>query len=572
MPDLIKRTPGPEAVPTARPCLNDDEILDFAGGRISTDQLDSVHSHLDGCLVCQRLVTEAVREKSISSAGDEREQARWSPTFQSGSVIARRYRVQRFVARGGMGEVYDAYDRDLQKRIALKTVISTVTDGPRAVRRLKAEVQLAHRVSHPNVCRIYDLGTHDVEGGGVLHFLTMEFVDGERLSDRLQRGALPVADSTHIARQILSGLRAAHGAGILHRDLKSDNVMLRPASNGQVIPVIVDFGLARTMDVEAHRTTSASGFVGTPCYMAHEQLENGELTPASDVYAFGVIWFEMLTGHLPFSVRAPFERLRKPAPRPSSLSADVPASFDKLVLKCLERLPEQRFGSPEEVLAALDVLEAKNSSSRVSVVPPRRASRAVVPALIGALAVAALVFARFRNVSPAAAASGPVTAPTNAPAPPARPALPLVVAGTPPAEPPPKAEESPSIAVAPAPATEKAGPAKKRPSTASSEPELGSVDPSTRVVVSPPPQSAAAPPSLGSPSVASLPNPASVAVLPMPGSNSMASLPPSDSNAVTPAPRVAQVPAPAAPTARPASSAAPLSPERMGFADPFRKR
>lgn len=398
---------GETAVPTTRSCLNDHEILDFAGGRISQEQLEAVHGHLDSCSVCQRLVSQAVRDPSVSSSGDEHDEERWTPKFQSGDLVGRRYRVQRFVARGGMGEVYDAYDRDLQKRIALKTVLSTVVDGQRAVRRLKAEVQLAHRVSHPHVCRIYDIGTHELDGGGTLHFFTMEFVDGERLTSRLQRGALPVADASRIARQLLSGLSAAHAAGILHRDLKSDNVMLRPAAKDQVVPVILDFGLARTIEVDAHRVTSgASAFVGTPCYMAPEQLEAGELSPASDIYAFGIIWFEMLTGRLPFSARAPFDRLRKSAPRPSSVSADVPASIDKIVLKCLERSPEQRFRSPEEVLVALDVLEARNSSDRVSSLSPRRPQRTLLSVVIGVLATALLAFVRF-HTSPAAASAQP---------------------------------------------------------------------------------------------------------------------------------------------------------------------
>jgi serine/threonine protein kinase len=393
MPDLLdtQRSPG-DAAPT-RSCLNDDEVLDFVGGKLNRAQLEAVHAHLDRCTICQQLVGAAVRDKSASDSGEPSDSA-GSTTFGPGDVVAGRYRIQRFIARGGMGEVYDAYDRDLQKRVALKTVICTVCDSQRAVRRLKAEVQLAHRVSHANVCRIYDLGVHVIDGsGGNLHFLTMEFVEGQRLAERLERGPLGVGEATQIARQLLLGLDAAHGAGILHRDLKSDNVMLRPAPNGDVTPVILDFGLARTMEVDEGRVTSGvNGLAGTPCYMAPEQLEAGELSAASDIYAFGVILFEMLTGRLPFSLRTPFERLRKPPPRPSSITPDVPSSLDKVVLGCLERLPESRFRSARDVLRALDTVEIRSPDSTASVVAKRRpphalASAAVVVVLLAILAL-----------------------------------------------------------------------------------------------------------------------------------------------------------------------------------------
>jgi serine/threonine protein kinase len=539
--------------------LNDDEVLDFAGGRISHEQLDAVHGHLDSCSVCQRLVSQAVRDPSASSADDEDEEVRWTPQFQSGDVVGRRYRVQRFVARGGMGEVYDAYDRDLQKRIALKTVLSTVVDGQRAVRRLKAEVQLAHRVSHPNVCRIYDIGTHELDGGRILHFLTMEFVDGERLTSRLQRGALPVADATHVVRQLLSGLSAAHAAGILHRDLKSDNIMLRPAPNEQVVAVILDFGLARTIEVDAHRmTTGASAFVGTPCYMAPEQLEAGELSPASDIYAFGVIWFEMLTGRLPFSARAPFERLRKAPPRPSSVAADVPASIDKIVLKCLERSPERRFRSPEEILVALDALEARGSSSGVSIIAPRRPPRALLPAVIGVLAMALLAFVRFHASAAAATAppirpkielapkenavAGAAAHPTDRPSPPERAEIAL------PSSP-------PTLGTMPAAA-------RRRPAAASPHRSASRADlPTPSLATS---GDSAAAPSAGALSPATPPA-ASFGTMPTPPPSgtprASAALP--SARFDSPSPRVDATPSP---SERPAQS-----PEVMGFVNPFHR-
>jgi len=239
--------------------------------------------------------------------------------------VGQRYVIRQFIARGGMGEVYEAFDRELQERVALKTVTSTACDNRGAVRRLKAEVQLARRVSHPNVCRIYDFGTHAAQGAlAPVSFLTMEFVDGETLGQRIRAGgALPVAEARQLGRELLNGLRAAHAAGVLHRDFKSDNVMLRRSEQG-FSPLILDFGLARALD-QPGRTSSTShrGLVGTLAYIAPEQFEGKPHTTAGDVYSFGVVWFEMLTGELPFKPSSSpavttLDRLTRPPSPPSS--------------------------------------------------------------------------------------------------------------------------------------------------------------------------------------------------------------------------------------------------------------
>jgi serine/threonine protein kinase len=390
MPELsnTERSPG------LRSCLGDDVVLDLVNGRLQSERLQAVHAHLDRCPDCRRLVGEAVRESGEGSSGVHGSVA--LTTFRPGDLVGNRFRVERFIARGGMGEVYEAFDCDLQERVALKTVIPTTSDVARAVRRFKAEVQLAHRVSHPNVCRIYDLGSHRLDGEArVIHFLTMEFVEGERLSQRISRTGLTLCESTDIARQLLLGLRAAHAAGILHRDLKTDNVMLRTDAEGGVRPVILDFGLARTLDVVEHERLSSgmNGFMGTPCYMAPEQLQNGELSAATDLYAFGVIWFEMLTGRLPFSARAPFERLTKCPSKPSTVRTEVPPSTDKMVLRCLARSVDERYANADEVLRALE--EPASEPVAAEVVPPARHPqkwRVVGPALFACIVLALFAF------------------------------------------------------------------------------------------------------------------------------------------------------------------------------------
>ncbi len=359
-----------QAAPSFGHCLGNDDILAFVQGQFEGDNLERVHVHVDACDICQRLVAEAAQALDAEPIS-ETARPSWNTVFQSNAMIGKRYRVLRLVARGGMGEVYEAYDTALHERIALKTVTSTDCDSVKAVRSLKAEVQLARRISHPNVCRIYDLGTHVTERSGAeICFLVMEFVEGECLGKRLrQRGALPFELAQSIAHQLLLGLRAAHQAGILHRDFKSDNVMLRHEGNGRVTPVILDFGLARALNESGNMATTQNqgqGMVGTIGYMAPEQIEGEPLSTASDLYAFGIVWFEMLTGRLPFEgdtpVASAMARLHRPPAVPSSLNPQVPGWLDDIVLCCLSRHRSNRFTSAEQVLDAIASAQAATPS------------------------------------------------------------------------------------------------------------------------------------------------------------------------------------------------------------------
>jgi len=351
-------------------CLSDEELLAFANGTLRSSRQAEAHFHFDRCEVCQRLLSEAAHALAMAVTVPLPESAElsWHTTFRTGTLVGQRYLIRRFIARGGMGEVYEAFDRDLQERVALKTVTSTACDNESAVRRLKAEVQLARRVSHPNVCRIYDFGTHLMpDTGAQLSFLTMEFVDGETLGQRVRlAGALPVAEARELGRQLLAGLSAAHQAGVLHRDFKSDNVMLREDTGA---PLILDFGLARALE-EGSRNPSASApnLLGTFGYIAPEQLLGQPHSTASDVYSFGVVWFEMLTGELPFGSGASplataLARLQRPASPPSAKNPLVPSDLDAIVLGCLRRTPQDRFRTASEALAALDALDARSRTA-----------------------------------------------------------------------------------------------------------------------------------------------------------------------------------------------------------------
>jgi hypothetical protein len=376
-------------------CFSEDDLLAFANGQLPPELRDSAHRHLDVCQECQQLLNEAVHALATARTagqGDDDEVA-WSTTFRPGVVVGHRYEIRRFIARGGMGEVYEAFDQELQERVALKTVTATACDDLSAVRRLKAEVQLARRVSHPNVCRIYDFGTHrGKEGTPPVSFLTMEFVEGETLGVRLRRaGALPVAEAVALGQALLRGLAAAHAAGVLHRDFKSDNVLLRQ-DGSQLQPLISDFGLARALDHAGGQSSSSGrGLVGTLAYMAPEQLEGLPYTTASDVYSFGLVWYEMLTGELPFKARSSpavttLERLTKPVPTPSSKNPLVPSELDPVVLACLRRSVDDRLQTAPAVLARLEGLERNAGKA-----PPKRKTGVVLALASLALAVAALV-------------------------------------------------------------------------------------------------------------------------------------------------------------------------------------
>jgi len=365
-------------------CLSEDEILSFVKGDVRSSHREKVHAHLDSCVGCQQLVAEAAHALD-SEPFSESTLTSWNTVFQAGAEIARRYRIIRLVARGDMGEVYEAFDMALREPVALKTITATHCDSAKAIRLLKAEVQLARRIGHPNVCRIFDLGTHVMEpSGGEIQFLVMQFVEGECLGKKLrQSGALPVPTAILVAKQLLEGLAAAHQAGILHRDFKSDNVMLRTESNGPPTAVILDFGLAKALNEAGNMVTTrqAQSIVGTFGYMAPEQIESEPLSVASDIYAFGVVWFEMLTGRLPFEAGTPAAsavvRLHRAAEQPSRHNPNVPKWIDSVVLRCLERKRSERFSSVQEVLQALDA-GSLVSSTRVQAVHRSRRFRSSI--------------------------------------------------------------------------------------------------------------------------------------------------------------------------------------------------
>jgi serine/threonine-protein kinase len=249
------------------------------------------------------------------------------------------------LGKGGMGEVYRADDLSLDQPVALKFLPQEVAHNERALERFRNEVRVARQVSHPNVCRVYDLG--EMQG---LYFLSMEYVDGEDLGSLLRRiGRLPTDKAIEIARKLCAGLAAAHEKGVLHRDLKPSNVMLD--ARGQVL--LTDFGLAGI----AGEIEGAEIRNGTPAYMAPEQLAGEEVTIKSDLYSLGLVLYEIFTGKLPFesTTLAGLMRAQKEsAPvSPSTLVRDLDPMVERVILRCMQAKPSLRPPSALSVAAAL---------------------------------------------------------------------------------------------------------------------------------------------------------------------------------------------------------------------------
>jgi len=226
--------------------------------------------------------------------------------FSPQDVVSGRFKIVRFIGKGGMGEVYEAQDLELRVRVALKAIRPEISSDPVTISRFRHEIQLARKVTHPNVCRIFDLGHHSLSSGVEITFLTMELLEGETLAERLRRQVrLPTEEALPLVEQMAEALAAAHEARVIHRDFKPSNVILVP-SETKTRAAVTDFGVARALEPIASEAfsgllTTPDQLVGTPPYMAPEQLEGSEATPATDFYALGLVMYEMVTGKLPFA-------------------------------------------------------------------------------------------------------------------------------------------------------------------------------------------------------------------------------------------------------------------------------
>src|SRR6478672_10833823 len=314
-------------------------------------------------------------------------------TLETGTKLGR-YEIRAKVGAGGMGEVYRARDEKLNRDVAIKVLPAELSENADRLHRFEQEAQAAGALNHPNILAIYDVGAN-----GTAPYVVSELLEGESLRDRLDHGPLPHRKAIDYATQIAKGLAAAHDKGIVHRDLKPDNVFV--TRDGRV--KILDFGLAKmtepgvTVDAEtalAHATpkTSAGTVLGTVGYMSPEQVRGQTVDHRSDIFSFGVVLYEMLTGQRAFQGDSAVETMNAilkedPAPAGNGGQA-MPPALDRIVLHCLEKNPEERFQSARDVAFDIESLSSLSSQALIDTPTPHR-GRPLRHAALAALAIAA---------------------------------------------------------------------------------------------------------------------------------------------------------------------------------------
>jgi serine/threonine protein kinase/tetratricopeptide (TPR) repeat protein len=309
-----------------------------------------------------------------------------SASINTGTDFGPRYHVESLLGSGGMGKVYKASDRELDRIVAIKVLRPDLMTDPMALQRFKHELLLASSISHPNILRIHDLGEYN----GV-KFISMAYVDGGDLTQVLRKeGRLPLPRVLNIMRQLAAALAAAHGVNVVHRDLKPQNILLGQGDHVYV----TDFGIAKTLESDRTSVTRTGAVLGTPLYMSPEQVEGKPVDHRSDLYTFGLIFYEMLTGVLPFSGDSTFQlmyqRVHQLPKRPELVIPDLPAYLSHICLKCLEKEPAQRYQNANEILADLDLKHIQSQTRTVQITLPVFSSKVWLisgSALVALLAV-----------------------------------------------------------------------------------------------------------------------------------------------------------------------------------------
>lgn len=323
--------------------------------RRSVEELLALDEQAGSFLGSPLLVKDSDRLFSGADEGDHAgaPDANWA-SLPIGTVLDGRFTVNRFIARGGMGEVYEAWDLDLRERVAIKTIRAELAASAEVIERFRREVRQARAVSHPNVCRVHELFCDERLPDRKIWFLSMEFLDGHTLKEHIRHyGALAPELVRTLARQILQGLIAAHSLGAIHRDLKTGNIMLVNSEPGTMRAVITDFGLALNVLRPDAAIEEVAG-QGTPNFMAPEQWTTGNVTVLADQYALGIILQEMLTG-----CRVLREEDTSSGKKQERRKASKPLAspWDKIVSRCLQEKPEDRFKSLNDVLLLLKAKE-----------------------------------------------------------------------------------------------------------------------------------------------------------------------------------------------------------------------
>src|SRR5579872_939704 len=349
-----------------------------SGGTSHSDETIAIplSQPLDPDATLADLGARAPEVRRVTSPPPSRSSSIYKPTavLQPGDVLGGRYEILDLLGEGGMGAVYKARDRELDRFVALKLIRPELATDPAILTRFKQELLLAHQVTHRNAIRIYDLG--EAEG---VKFITMEFIEGIDLRRLLrQKGKVSAAEAVAIIRQVCFALYAAHSVGVIHRDLKPPNIM--QDQQGRIL--VMDFGLARS--VESDGMTQTGALVGTMDYMSPEQALGKELDKRSDIFALGLVFYELLTGHMPYradsAIASLLKRSQERAVPAVDLDPSIPQGLSDIVSKCLERDLNQRYQNVQEVLNDLDAWEGKRPVTASVILAPQKLERGT-PAL-----------------------------------------------------------------------------------------------------------------------------------------------------------------------------------------------
>jgi len=281
------------------------------------------------------------------------------------SSFARRYEIIEELGKGGMGKVYRVFDKKIKEEVALKLIKPEIALDKNTIERFSNELKFARKVRHENVCQMFDL--NEEEG---THYITMEYVPGEDLKSFIKRaGTLGAGKAIFIAKQVCEGLAQAHKLGVVHRDMKPQNIMIDRDGNAR----IMDFGIARSLEVKG--ITESGVMIGTPQYMSPEQVEGIEADQRSDIYSLGIILYEMVTGMVPFEGSTPYsiaiKQKTEAPPNPKEFNAQIPRDLSRVILKCLEKKREKRYQKAEELLTELSNIE-KGIPTTEKVIPKRK--------------------------------------------------------------------------------------------------------------------------------------------------------------------------------------------------------
>src|SRR6266446_3751066 len=336
------------------------------------------------------------RTSGVAAAGDD---------VEKGRVLAGRYEILQLLGRGGMGAVYKARDTELDRIVALKLIRPELARNPEILRRFKQELILARQVTHKNVIRIFDLGQSDG-----IKFITMDFVEGQNLRELLlERGKFPAEQAARVMLQICRALEAAHTEGVIHRDLKPQNIMLD--SGGRVY--VMDFGIARSAYLPGMTQTGA--LIGTPEYMSPEQARGEKLTERSDLFSLGVIFYELLTGQSPYPADAPlgtlWKRLQEKPKPPVDVDSTIPKPLNDIVMKALEVEPEDRWARAREMAQQLEIWLGPSADSSTIFLPAPRIAAYLkwASAALAILLVAAVIGFRLKGPPKPRVAHAPVS-------------------------------------------------------------------------------------------------------------------------------------------------------------------